>query len=107
VAGNDQIWKSEQPREHVVAKNQPRTIFEENLFVVFVHTEAEVTGLAARRQLITRPTLISSSVKLLGESPYRPVAMVTEYPSLRRACAIAWGGSGRCYARVITRMRIR
>jgi len=60
------------------------------LFFLFVHIEAELTDLAARRQLITRPILIASSVKLLGESLYRPVATVTEYPSLRRACAIAW-----------------
>src|SRR5262249_3632029 len=68
----------------------PRAIFEEDLFFLLVHIEAEVTDLAARRQLIIRRTLIPSSVKLLGESPYRPVAAVTECPSLGRACAIAW-----------------
>jgi hypothetical protein len=43
VPGNDHIWKSEQPRERVVAQNQPRAIFEEDLFFPFVHIEAEVS----------------------------------------------------------------
>ena len=90
MPGNDHIWKSEQRREYVVAKDQPRTIFEKDLFFFLVHVETEVTDLAVRRQLIIRRTLIPSSVKLHGESPYRRVATVTECPSLRRACAIAW-----------------
>src|SRR5437870_13717396 len=68
----------------------PRAILEENCSSPSYTSGPEVTDLAARRQLIIRRTLISSSVKLLGESPYRPVATVKECPGLKRACAIAW-----------------
>ena len=47
VPGNDHIWKSEQPREHVVAENQARAILEEDLFFLLVYVQAEVTDLAA------------------------------------------------------------
>jgi hypothetical protein len=47
VTGNDHIWKGEQPREHVVAKNQPRTVLKKDFFFLFVNVEAKLTDLAA------------------------------------------------------------
>jgi hypothetical protein len=47
VASDDDIWKSEQPREHIVAKNQPRTILKKDFFFLLVNIEAEITDLAA------------------------------------------------------------
>ena len=46
VTGDDYIWKREQPREHIVAENQPRAILKKDFFFLFVNVEAEVTDLA-------------------------------------------------------------
>src|SRR5438046_1313355 len=54
MAGDNQNWKSEQPREHVVAKNQPRTILKEDFFFLLINVETEVTDLAALQRLVNR-----------------------------------------------------
>src|SRR5204863_4856090 len=54
MAGDNHIWKSEQPREHVVAKNQPRTILKEDFFFLLINVETEVTDLAALQRLVNR-----------------------------------------------------
>jgi hypothetical protein len=90
VTSDNNVWKHQQPGENVVGNDQTRAIFEKDFLFLFVNIQPQITDLAARSQLIIRRTLIPSSLKLLGESPYRPVATVTECPSLRRACAIAW-----------------
>jgi hypothetical protein len=47
VAGDNHIWKREQPRKHFVAKDQPRTILKKDFFFLFVHVKAEVTDFTA------------------------------------------------------------
>lgn len=49
MAGDDNVWKSEQLREYVVAEDQPGAILEKDLLFLFVNIDSWREALAASR----------------------------------------------------------